>query len=104
MYGRNQLISHGDYSYRRNTLKIINRVSLLVLLLSCTAHFSAGAPVTTPQELVGQYSLGTRFSGSTITIDSTNSYHIDSGDCTQEYYEAGTYVYSSGVMTFTPSK
>src|SRR5689334_18236308 len=78
MSGRNQLISHDDHSYRSNALRIINRVSLFLLLLLCTAHFPASAPATAPQELAGQYSIGTRFSGSTIMIDSTNGYHIDS--------------------------
>ncbi|HWP52961.1 MAG TPA: hypothetical protein VN476_02450 [Pyrinomonadaceae bacterium] len=55
-------------------------------------------------DLIGTYTHSGRFAGSSITIEPEGKFHINSGDCTQEYYEAGTYTYQGGVISFVKTK
>jgi hypothetical protein len=88
---------------QQRVLNTLVRVATFILLIAALVRFSTGASVTTSQDsIAGKYSIGTEYSGSTITIDSSNSFQIDSSDCTTEYREAGKYLYSSGLLIFTP--
>jgi hypothetical protein len=55
-------------------------------------------------DLLGTYTQNGGFAGSSITIEPEGKYHINSGDCTQEYFEAGTYELKGGVFSFLTTK
>ena len=57
-----------------------------------------------PEDLIGTYTHTGRFAGSAITIELDGRYHTNSSDCTQEYYEAGTYTFKGGAISFTTTK
>lgn len=72
---------------------------LAVLLFASTA-LARGAGVT-PAELAATYAVGHRFGYSSLTIEGDGRYSIQSGDCTREYFDSGTYVLKDGVLHFT---
>ncbi len=80
----------------------------LALTLLMIASFPNGATGQDPgiqiSELIGSYTYSGSFAGSTITIEPEGKFHIDSGDCTQEYFEAGTYEFKGGVISFATTK
>jgi hypothetical protein len=73
-----------------------------MLALTCSAH--AQQSELELRDLVGTYTHGGGFAGSAITIEPGGRYHTNSSDCTQEYYEAGTYAFKAGVISFVTTK
>lgn len=55
-------------------------------------------------DLIGTYTHGGGFGGSAITIEPEGRFHKNSSNCTEEYYEAGTYTFKAGVLSFVTTK
>jgi hypothetical protein len=73
-----------------------------VLILAVSVH--AQQPDLKPQDLIATYTHSGGYAGSSITIEPEGRYHINSSDCTQEHYEAGTYTFKAGVISFVTTK
>jgi hypothetical protein len=80
----------------------------LILAFVLTALLPTGAKgqnrALAIDDLIGSYTHSGQFAGSTITIERESKFHINAGDCTQEYFEAGTYEFKAGVVYFTTTK
>lgn len=78
--------------------------------LSCLAVLTmAGSGYTqqtrlSVQDLIGTYKYSGGFAGGSITIEAEGRYHTNSSDCTQEYFDAGTYTFKDGVISFVTMK
>lgn len=79
-------------------IKLFLLVILSVISLSRT---SAQPKIFNQNELAGTYAAGHKFGGSAITLQSDGTYKNESGNCTHESNESGTYVFESGVLHFT---
>jgi hypothetical protein len=55
-------------------------------------------------DLIATYTHGSTYASSAITIEREGRYHSNSSDCTQEYYEAGTYTFKAGVLSFVTTR
>lgn len=55
-------------------------------------------------DLSGTYTHGGEFGGSAITIEPDGRFHTNSSNCTEKYYEAGTYTFKAGVLSFVTTK
>jgi len=84
--------------------RIYRLLLLCCLTLVLTGSSHAQQSELEPLDLVAKYTHSGGFAGSSITIEPGGRFHIDSSDCTQEYYEAGTYTFKAGVITFVTTK
>ncbi|HEV8138393.1 MAG TPA: hypothetical protein VGP81_01355 [Pyrinomonadaceae bacterium] len=75
--------------------------AVVLLLLSEAAGQKRDAKTT---DLIGSYTHSSRYAGSIITIEPDGKFHIDSSDCTQEYFESGTYKFENQVLSFVTTK
>ena len=85
----------------------MQKLSLICALLVVSCVVCAGnvqSRVVETTDLIGSYTHGGRFGGSTITIEPEGKFHINSSDCTQEYFEAGSYSFKDGVLSLTTTK
>jgi len=77
-------------------------ICFATVLLSSAAY--AQQSEQQPLDLVGTYTHGGGFASSSITIEPDGRFHTRSSDCTQEYYDGGTYTFKAGVISFTTVK
>jgi len=83
----------------------MKRLALLCLtLLLFAIQVLAQQQEFTPSELAATYVTGHRFGGSSLTLEVDGRYSIESGDCTMEYFNSGSYVLSAGVLRLTVFK
>src|SRR5258706_3078216 len=80
-----------------------------LLLLCCATLVLAGAAHGQRSDkqqldLIGTYTHGGGYASSAITIERDGRYHTNASDCTQEYYEAGTYSFKTDVICFVTTK
>lgn len=84
---------------------MIAKLNRLSLVCFCVLLFMAQALAQqqefTPNGLAATYGVGHRFGGSSLTLEADGRYSIESGDCTMEYFDSGTYTHSAGVLHFT---
>ena len=77
-------------------------------LLCCVTLVLAGAAHAQteqqPLDLIATYTQGGGFASSAITIEPEGRFHTILSDCTQEYYEAGTYTLKAGVISLVTTK
>jgi hypothetical protein len=74
----------------------------VTLVLAVAAHGQRSGKQE--PDLIGTYTHGGRYASSAIAIEPDGRYHTNSSDCTQEYYEAGTYSFKTDVICFVITK
>ena len=52
------------------------------------------------EKLIGDYTAGSDFFGGTITIEANGNYKIESGGCTDDFFESGTYTLNADGLHF----
>lgn len=52
------------------------------------------------EELAGEYTAGHEFFAGTITLEKDGNYKIESGGCTDSFFESGNYTIDSGILHF----
>jgi hypothetical protein len=75
-------------------------IAVLLFAVQSVAHHRE----ITPDKLVATYVVGHRFGSSSLTLEADGRYSIESGDCTMEYFDSGTYILSEGALHFTVLK
>jgi hypothetical protein len=84
----------------RRILKLL--ILFSVLALGTSAH--AQQTDLRSEDLIGSYSHVAGYAGSSITLEPEGHYHALTSDCTQEYFDAGTYAFKAGKITLTTTK
>src|SRR6266404_7128702 len=84
--------------------RVSRMLVLCCLTLVVTGLARAQQSEIEPRDLVATYTHSGGFASSSITIEPEGRFHTNSSDCTQEYYEAGTYTFKSGVIAFVTTK
>lgn len=79
----------------------MKELPLLCLTILVFAAQALAQQEFTVNDLVGKYAAGHRFGSSSLTIEADGRYFIESGDCTREYFDSGSYVLVDGVLRLT---
>ncbi|HEV2860523.1 MAG TPA: hypothetical protein VGX48_05935 [Pyrinomonadaceae bacterium] len=82
-------------------ITMLRRSAFLLLAIPLCASQVVAQAAATPETLEGKYFIGHRFGASALTLRADGTYSVESGDCTTEYLDSGTYVVSEGALRLT---